>query len=75
MLSEVSTNPLGTGWYDRYGLENAEKCEGTFGQTYTTSNGAKANMKLGSRDYLIQQNWERTPRLLWALLSVSSEEQ
>ena len=75
VLSEVSTNPLGTGWYDRYGLENAEKCEGTFGQTYTTSNGAKANMKLGSRDYLIQQNWERTPRLLWALLSVSSEEQ
>ena len=25
--------------------------------TYTTANGAKANMKLGARDYLIQQNW------------------
>ena len=29
----------------------------TFGATYTTANGAQANMKLGGKDYLIQRNW------------------
>lgn len=51
------TNPLGNGWFDRYGLENADKCQNTFGQTYLTANGARANLRLDSRDYLIQQNW------------------
>ena len=32
-------------------------CEWTFGTTYLTANGAQANMKLGGRDFLIQQNW------------------
>ena len=27
------------------------------GTTYLTTNGATANIKLGQRDYLIQQNW------------------
>lgn len=57
LLSRVVTNPLGSGWFDRYGLENASKCVGQFGPTYSTANGARANLRLGSRDYLIQQNW------------------
>jgi hypothetical protein len=57
VLDGIVTNPVGSGWFDRYGLENADKCAGTFGQTYTTANGARANVRLGSRDYLIQQNW------------------
>lgn len=61
VLNETVTNPTGGGWFDRYGLENAEKCEGTFGPTYTVTNPdglpAKANMKLGQLDYLLQQNW------------------
>jgi len=57
LLSRVITNPTGGGWFDRYGLENASKCEGQFGLTYATANGARANLRLGSRDYLIQQNW------------------
>jgi len=57
LLSGVVTNPTGGGWFDRYGLENAAKCVGQFGTTYATSNGARANLKLGGRDYLIQQNW------------------
>lgn len=57
LLSRVITNPTGGGWFDRYGLENASKCVGQFGTTYSTANGARANLKLGSRDYLIQQNW------------------
>src|SRR5688572_21468012 len=57
VLNETITNPLGTAWYDRYGLENSDKCVGLFGQTYTTPSGARANMRLSGRDYLIQQNW------------------
>ena len=57
VLSTIVTNPFGGGWFDRYGLEIADKCEGTFGTTYTTSTGARANIRLGYRDYLIQQNW------------------
>lgn len=57
LMSEIVTNPTGGGWFDRYGLENAAKCVGQFGTTYQTMNGARANLKLGGRDYLIQQNW------------------
>jgi len=60
-LSATVTNPAGTAWYDRYGLENSEKCEGTFGPTQIVTNPdgqpAEANMKLGQRNYLLQQNW------------------
>ena len=35
-----------------------DKCAWTFGATYSSgSNGAVANVRLGSRDFLIQQNW------------------
>lgn len=56
-LSGTVTNPTGTGWYDRYGLENSDKCQGTYGETYLTATGARANIWLGGRDYLLQQNW------------------
>lgn len=56
-LNGLLTNPYGNGWYDRYGLENADKCAGTFGQIYTTANGAFANYRFGTRDFLIEQNW------------------
>jgi hypothetical protein len=63
-LNGTLTNPYGSGWFDRYGLENTDKCidafgQPTFGQTYLTLNGARANVSLGvmSGDYLIQQNW------------------
>ena len=60
-LSEVVTDPYNNAWFDRYGLENAEKCEGTYGTTYTVTNQAgqlaEANVKLGQRHYLLQQNW------------------
>jgi hypothetical protein len=56
-LNMIVTNPAGTGWYDRYNFENSEKCQGMFGTTYTTANGARANIRLQGRDYLIDQNW------------------
>ena len=58
LLNVIVTNPLGYGgWYDRYGLENSDKCVGKFGATYVTPNGSRANIRLGGRDFLIQQNW------------------
>lgn len=56
-FEEAVTDPDLNGWYDHRGYENADKCAWKFGTTYTTSNGSLANMKLGSNDYLIQQNW------------------
>jgi hypothetical protein len=56
-LEEAASDPDLNAWYDGSGGENADKCAWTFGTTYTTANGAQANMKLGSRDFLIQQNW------------------
>jgi len=55
-LEEAVTDPDLNAWYDRRGAENADKCAWTFGSEYPAS-GALANMKLGTRDYLIQQNW------------------
>lgn len=55
-LEEAVTDPDLNAWYDSRGYENADKCAWTFGTTYT-ANGAKANVKIGQRDYLIQQNW------------------
>jgi len=57
VVSGMITNPGGNAWFDRYGLENSDKCQGTFGETYTTPNGAQANIRRGGRDFLIQQNW------------------
>ena len=56
-LEETATDPDLNAWYDSNGAENADKCAWTFGTTYTASNGSTANMKLGARDYLVQQNW------------------
>ena len=56
-LNGMVTNPLGSGWYDRYEFENADKCQNLFGQTYVTANGARANVRMGDFDFLIQQNW------------------
>jgi len=56
-LFNTVTDPTLGAWFDRYGLEPADKCAWTFGTTYTAPNGAKANVHLGSRDYLLQQLW------------------
>jgi Phosphate-induced protein 1 conserved region len=65
-LEETVTDPDLNAWYDSRGAENADKCAWTFGTTYT-SNGALANMRLGSRDYLIQRNWVNASGGLCAL--------
>jgi hypothetical protein len=56
-LEEAATDPDLNAWYDRRGYENADKCAWTFGTTGTASNGADYNLNVGSRHFLIQQNW------------------
>lgn len=59
-IAEMMTDPLFNGWYDSNYYENADKCAWTFGTKYTTANGAQANMRVGKRDFLIQQDWNNT---------------
>ena len=41
-LSEARTDPQGTGWYDRQGAENGDKCAWTFAAPYVTfTNGTQ----------------------------------
>lgn len=56
-IEETTTDELGSAWYDSRGYENADKCAWTFGATYATANGGTANMNLGGKDFLVQQNW------------------
>lgn len=56
-LDESVTDPDLSAWFDAQGGENADKCAWTYGTTRTVSNGSQANVKLGGKDYLIQQNW------------------
>lgn len=60
-LSELSDDPdplLGpVAWIDDQGYESDDKCAWTFGLPYLTKNGSVANVSIGSRDYMIQQNW------------------
>ena len=67
-LNGLLTDPFDTGWYDRYGLENADKCTGTLGQTFTAANGARANLRLAAgHDFLVEQNWVNDRRSRCAL--------
>ena len=50
---ETNTDEDLNAWYDDSGNENADKCAWTFGATYTTANGATANMKIGTKDFLV----------------------
>ena len=54
---ETTTDEDINAWLDSAQFENADKCNFMFGPTYTTSNGATANMKVGGRDFLVQENW------------------
>ncbi len=53
---EAVSDPEGLSWYDQAGFENADKCAWMYGKASKTANGSFANMKLGERQYLVQQN-------------------
>jgi hypothetical protein len=58
-MGDTTTDPNLNAWYDSSNppQENADKCAWTFGATKTAVNGSIYNVVLGSREYLIQQNW------------------
>ncbi|MGZ4999954.1 MAG: hypothetical protein ACXV7F_06605 [Methylomonas sp.] len=56
-LEEAVTDPDLNAWYDSNGAENADKCAWSFGATSAAANGSKYNMTLGTRQFLIQENW------------------
>lgn len=55
-IEESTTDYALNAWYDAAGAENADKCAWNFGSTYNNGTGV-ANMNLGGKDFLIQQNW------------------
>ncbi|MES2125120.1 MAG: hypothetical protein V4503_10585 [Gemmatimonadota bacterium] len=55
-IEETTTDPMGNAWYDSRGYENADKCAWNFGTTFT-SGGGVANMTIGGKAFLVQQNW------------------
>jgi hypothetical protein len=56
-IFDTTLDPEFTGWYDKFGLEPADKCAWNFGKTYSMPGGARANVALGGRNYLLQQFW------------------
>lgn len=70
-LEESVTDPLLNAWYDSSGEENADKCAWTYGNVYAV-NSAYANMQLGARNYLIQQDWLNANGGVCALSYVST---
>lgn len=59
-INETVTNPDGDGWFDEAGLESTDKCllsANPFGPTYTAADGARANVRLGARNFLVPQSW------------------
>jgi hypothetical protein len=56
-IEEAASDPDLNAWYDTAGNENGDKCAWNFGTTSTLPSGAKYNQTMGTRNYLIQQNW------------------
>jgi hypothetical protein len=54
-IEEATTDPMGTAWFDHRGYENADKCAWNFGTR--SLSGGLANIKVGTKNFLVQQNW------------------
>jgi hypothetical protein len=59
-LEEANTDPQLNAWYDSTGAENGDKCAWNFGTEFLSSTkygSGYANITVGGRDFLVQQNW------------------
>jgi hypothetical protein len=61
-LNEVANDPHMDAWFDLNGGETADKCQWTFGAINRVPAGQRNaygvyNVTLGSRNFLLQQNW------------------
>ena len=55
-IEETTTDEMGNAWFDVRGYENADKCAWNFGTTQG-SGTSKWNITVGSKNFLVQQNW------------------
>jgi hypothetical protein len=56
-IDETVTDPNINAWNNGSTAEVGDLCNFNFGSTFFVSNGSTANMTLGARNYLIQQEW------------------
>ncbi len=57
-LNGAVSDPDGNAWYfDANHFEGGDQCAWSYGSTVTMPNGSKANVTLGTRNYLLQRNW------------------
>jgi hypothetical protein len=56
-IEETTTDGHLNAWYDRRGYENADKCAWKWGTTSTASNGGVYNITVGTKNFLVQENW------------------
>lgn len=54
---EATSDPQLSAWFFNSGNENADQCAYTYGKTFPVGNGSVANITLGPKNFLIQQNW------------------
>jgi hypothetical protein len=56
-IDETVTDPNLNAWNNGLTGEVGDLCNFNFGSTFVVSNGSNANLTLGARNYLIQQEW------------------
>ena len=57
-LDESVTDPNGDAWYNSSGYEVGDLCNFNYGsKVYSTANGSIANVQLGPRNFLLQEDW------------------
>ena len=60
-VAEAVTDPDLDAWYDRDGLENADKCAWRFGTALADAQGRVHNLMLSGERFMVQQNWVLPP--------------
>ena len=56
-LAATATDYDLNAWFDDMQQENADECVGVYDDQFTAPNGSIANVRLGSRNYLLQSIW------------------
>jgi hypothetical protein len=58
--NESITDPLGTGWWDRNGYENGDKCAWNFGTARGSTATGLYNQVINGSKYYLQQEWSNS---------------
>jgi hypothetical protein len=55
-VTEITSDPFSSGWMFDNGDENADRCGFNFGTIYL-NNKSNSNVRIGDKNFLVQQNW------------------